>query len=508
MKTKLFLFIAVIMTAFSINAQVNSIAVVGAGVGGWPGDPGNPGPIDVHQLTRVTPGGDDWKIENLVVIGPGIKLRANNEWKSVAQGGGGNWGRPASGSQWPTAIANEDAGSADIFTGVVPGTYTLFFNPVTKVYNFAGGAPIPVVKIVGTSLASPAGEVMTFLGADLYELTLNLAAGTVQFNVDGISSGSTAFPTGFATGSGLIPIATAKSYKVTYDNTNAGYTFVDGFVAKSIALVGTGTGFGFPPYTPPGPDPVVLKNVDNLNIDYRLSEVALSAGPVKFRENNAWTTTWAGAFPTATNTRGGAGDIAVTPAGTYSITLNTVTNTYNFFTPKVGIIGQAIGGWDTVNEIQMDTADGITYTKNNVVVVANVQGCKFRLDQNWDKSWGVSAFPSGTATTTSPDNVPATPGTFLVTFNRLSGEFSFGPPLSTATFAELGFKVFPNPTNNSWNFSSTKDAIVSIQIIDILGKVVVNTAATTIDASELTNGIYFAKVATATAASTVKVVKN
>ena len=76
MKTKLLLFFATIIMSFGMNAQINSVAIVGTAVGGWPGSPGNPGPADLHQLTQID--ANNWKIENLVVAAGPCKLRANN----------------------------------------------------------------------------------------------------------------------------------------------------------------------------------------------------------------------------------------------------------------------------------------------------------------------------------------------------------------------------------------------------------------------------------------------
>lgn len=165
-------------------------------------------------------------------------------------------------------------------------------------------------------------------------------------------------------------------------------------------------------------------------------------------------------------------------------------------------------------EINLDTNDGINYTKSGVVMSG--AECKLRLDNDWKKAWGnggTNAWPSGTAVTTCPSgvncNIVAQAGTYDITFNRVTGEYTFTTAaVSTVSFQAAGFKVSPNPTQNYWNFSSSKDAIVSIQVIDMLGKTVINTNNTTIDASALSNGVYFAKVSSATATETVKLIKN
>ncbi len=85
--------------------------------------------------------------------------------------------------------------------------------------------------------------------------------------------------------------------------------------------------------------------------------------------------------------------------------------------------------------------------------------------------------------------------------------------MSTRGFQSSNFKTFPNPTQRSWNFVSTSSKnITSIQIVDVLGKNVISitpdTTTATVDASSLTNGLYFAKVTTASGTETVKLMKN
>lgn len=509
MKTKLFLFIAVLFSAFTVNAQLNSVSIVGSRIAGsnWPGEPGNTSSpqVDNKQMTRVTPTGDDWTIEVTILGTGGLKFRGNNAWAVPY-----NWGKAASGNDYPSNTCTIDG--SDI-QGIPAGTYTVTFNSATGVYNFGGGVAIPVVKLVGSAVASPTGETMTFIAGDNYELTVNLGLGSAQFDIDGTIVGGLTFPTGTAgSPTESTPITVAKSYKVTYNNGTGDYNFADGFVPKSIALIGDGTPQGFTD-NPSGIDTYQLKNVDNLNLKYRASELVLTAANVKFRQDNAWAVSWGGGFPTQANALGG-GNIPVTPSGTYSVTLDRVTNTYNFFTPKVGIIGEAIGGWGDANEVQMTTTDGITYYLPNKAFTAN--GFKFRLDQNYDKAWGGSGTftLSGVASTTG-GNLIAIAGTYDVIFNRLTGAYSLATPgtiaLANNSFATKTFSVSPNPTNNNWKIASANE-ITSVQVVNVLGKVVYtsNTIANEInvDASALSNGVYFARIASANAVETVKLIKN
>ena len=113
------------------------------------------------------------------------------------------------------------------------------------------------------------------------------------------------------------------------------------------------------------------------------------------------------------------------------------------------------------------------------------------------------------------DNINVTAGTYNVTVNRATNQYSIVDAfLATTNFnASVNFKVYPNPSNSVWNFASTANKnIVSIQIVDVLGKTVltINPAATaaTVDACSLISGLYFAKITTATATETVKLMKN
>jgi hypothetical protein len=84
--------------------------------------------------------------------------------------------------------------------------------------------------------------------------------------------------------------------------------------------------------------------------------------------------------------------------------------------------------------------------------------------------------------------------------------------LSNVTFDNGNFKVYPNPSQNVWNVASANEAITAIQIVDVLGKTVMTVApqatSAVVDASALNSGIYFARIATATATSTIKLVRN
>ena len=91
--------------------------------------------------------------------------------------------------------------------------------------------------------------------------------------------------------------------------------------------------------------------------------------------------------------------------------------------------------------------------------------------------------------------------------------FSVNQPvtLSEASFTAGSFKVYPNPTNDTWNVRSANAEISTIQLYDISGKQVMtvssNALDTTIDGSSLDSGIYLARINSANATKTVKLIK-
>ena len=95
-------------------------------------------------------------------------------------------------------------------------------------------------------------------------------------------------------------------------------------------------------------------------------------------------------------------------------------------------------------------------------------------------------------------NIPTTAGVYDITFNFNNGTYTFIQNLNTNNFSKISLKVFPNPTSSVWNFSA-KETIGTIEITDILGNAVLKTSnnseGISVDASQLTTGIYFAKIA-------------
>ena len=501
MKTKLFLFFAACLMSFGMSAQVTSVALVGDAVGGWPGSTGNPGPIDINQLTQVD--AENWIIENITIaVGP-CKLRANNAWT----GAGFEWA-----GAFPTA-AGTFAGDIAV---PIAGVYTVTLNTTTGVYNFDSGAPLSIVKLVGACTGTVDGLVMAPSALDIFTATnVTLLDGAGQISIDGELFGEIAFPTGILAGnSDNIPVVAGVYSSVTFNIASSEYTFELAPIYPSIAIVGSGAG-GWP--VDPQIDANVLETEDG---ETYKGTVALTAdapnNAIKFRANNEWTLSWGGgSFPVGPTDA--AADIIVTVAGTYDVVFTRSTCAYTFSIPTIAIVGSATPtGWPTgtpgeIDASVMSTADGVDYTIAGIVL--SVGAAKFRANNAWDTNWGSADFPLGVGTQGGADIAVETAGTYNITLNRVTGAYTFTDGLSTTGFNTSTFKVYPNPTNNAWNFVSTSGkSISSIQIVDMLGKTVmtINPAATSanVDATSISSGLYFAKVTTAAGTETVKLMKN
>ena len=93
-------------------------------------------------------------------------------------------------------------------------------------------------------------------------------------------------------------------------------------------------------------------------------------------------------------------------------------------------------------------------------------------------------------------------------YQQLVGAFSFILSLATTNIITAGFNVYDDPTENTYNFTSSKEEIVAVQVVDMLSKVVATSSNATVDAAALNTGVYYTKVTSAIATTTVKKVKD
>lgn len=195
--------------------------------------------------------------------------------------------------------------------------------------------------------------------------------------------------------------------------------------AQTISIVGTGVN-GWPGEQV-GPE-ITLSTNDN--ISYFINNLNVGNGFVKFRKDLSWTVNWGGStFPNGNGVQDGP-DIPTT-TGTYDVTLNISNGTYTFIPsaafPSIGIWGPAVNsqlGY-AAPDIDMTTTDGIIYTLSGFYFSSGQ--AYFRQDNATNYVWGSTSFPTGTAVLSGPSMfIPS--GEFFVTFNRLTGKYSFSFP--------------------------------------------------------------------------------
>lgn len=460
------------VVSFSSNAQVSMIG------------PGASGAWDVDVNLSSTDG-VIWTLDNFIMPGGEFKFRLDNAW-SV------NWGA----TTFPSGTGTQDGPN---IPGIA-GTYNVTFNQSTGEYNFSGGAPIPTVKLVGTAVTSVDGLLMATADAENYYVNnATLVDGTAQFDVDATVYGGDTFPGGVVSDASLfIPVVGGDYSSITLNIATGEYTFTAAPIFQIISITGDGaTGWG---------NDTDLTTTDGIN--YTLSGLTLTTGEIKFRQGNDWAVNWGdSAWPSGVATQGGPNIPCV--AGTYSVTFNRETGAYNFFFPIVSLTGSATGGWGDGFDFDLTTEDGVNY--NRLGFTLGEGECKFREGNSWTVNWGGADWPTGVATL-SGANIPSVPGTYDIDFNKVTGAYNFSPSLSNVSFNNGNFKVYPNPSQNVWNVASANEVITSIQVLDVLGKTVMTVApqatSAVINASELNSGIYFARIATATGTSTIKVVRN
>ncbi|WP_395063929.1 T9SS type A sorting domain-containing protein [Flavobacterium sp.] len=319
----------------------------------------------------------------------------------------------------------------------------------------------------------------------------------------GYETGTTGWPSGTGLASGLVSNipGVAGFWNVTFNLTTKAFSFTLGVNPNAeIKLIGTATspsGFTF---------------VTTDGISYSIKSATFNVGNAKFAEtgtSNQWSTA---SFPNGTGTQSGA-TIAI-PGGTYNITFNKSTGEYAFLPTVVNMIGVGSPSASWSSDAVMSTTDAITYTLNNATITGGTM--KFRDNADWTFQYGATdtantPFPSGTAVDHGNDMTTQS-GTYNITFNRTTLAYNFQNALNNNSFNISTFKVYPNPTNSNWNFSSTNEEITSIKIIDVLGKIVLSKSASStevlLDASSLNNGVYFAKINSIKGVETVKLVKN
>lgn len=293
--------------------------------------------------------------------------------------------------------------------------YSITFNDKTLAYtlNFLR---YPSIGIIGS--ATPGGwdtdTNMTDIGGGVFEVTIDLVDGEAKFRANDswtVNWGGADFPSGIGTQNGPNIPVTAGRYKVTFKPATGEYNFVLDAGITSVGIIGSATPGGW------STDSNMRANGDGT---YSMI-IGLIAGEVKFRANGAWDINWGAAdFPNGIGTQNGP-NITVT-AGLYQVDFNPATGAYSFTPASIGIIGSATaGGWSDDTDMTVDAGNPALVT---LTVTLSAGEAKFRANNDWKFNWGATGFPTGTGTQDGP-NIPVAAGTYNITFNVNTGEYSF-----------------------------------------------------------------------------------
>ncbi len=229
-----------------------------------------------------------------------------------------------------------------------------------------------------------------------------------------------------------IPIATSGFYLAKLNVATGVYSFTPVTVPSipnGLSLTGDGIGgWGVDTnLTQSGTDPNVYTGTVNLTV-----------GSVKFRHTAGnWDIDWGGSagnddpanFPSSWGKRGG-GDIKINTAGSYFVSINIATGEYAFGPTnrstsysQVGLIGDATpGNWNTDTFMKKNPSNPFKWSMKVNLVAGKAL---FRANSDWGIKWADKPFPSGIGLSNGSDIEGITPGTYQVTLNTLSGEYTF-----------------------------------------------------------------------------------
>ena len=309
------------------------------------------------------------------------------------------------------------------------------------------------VSMLGTALPSELN--MAQFGLYEFQQQATFTTGTIKFrqgNSWAVNWGSSSFPTGTGVQDGADIPVTAGTYIVSFNSSSGNYNFVPTTPTPIVSIVGTGVN-GWPEdqITPE----ITLSTIDG--ISYTINNLVVSNGEVKFRKDLSWTVNWGDStFPIGMGILNGPN--IPTAAGTYDVTFNISNATYTFIPspnvfPSIGIWGPAV---DSQNgyagaDVDMTTTDGIIYTLSGFYFSSG--NAYFRQDNATNLVWGSTSYPTGTAVLNGPSLfIPG--GEHFVTFNRITGEYSFSfPSVGVLGTALNGFEVADTDLSTSDGFT-------------------------------------------------------
>jgi hypothetical protein len=343
-----------------------------------------------------------------------VKFRADNDWAV-------NWGA----ATFPTGTGTQDGPNIPVTAGV----WKVTFDAGTGAYSFT---PAVVLESNATDLYL-LGTFNNFQGSDYkFNLVANntwmldkilLAPGDLFKFSEGPNfmgknwgdSNSDGKAELFGNNIAFNQPEGEAYYKVTFNDKTLNYSveFVEALATWStIGVIGSAAPNGWD-------SDVTMKDLGNGGYAIILG---LVDGEIKFRADDDWALNWGGAdFPAGTATVNGP-NIPVTK-GLYRIDFNPSTGEYNITPATIGIIGDATPtGWDSDTNMDVDANNPAIVTLSNFTVTT--AGAKFRANDDWGFNWGNDTWPTGTGVPDGP-NIPTQAGTYNISFNVNTGEYSF-----------------------------------------------------------------------------------
>jgi len=265
-----------------------------------------------------------------------------------------------------------------------------------------------------------------------WTVTLYLEGGkAAKFRADddwATNWGNSSFPTGTGLQNGPnIPVSNSGYYTVTLDVGTGAYSFtpITTTTYTYIGLIGAQSGWG---------SEIVDLTKSATDDQVWTGTVTLTAGELKFRADHDWGTNWGTGPGTATTSLSGYGakngpNISIAEAGDYFVYINVASGEYFFGKADrataysdIGVIGDATpGGWGSDTNIIKNPSN--PYKWSGTLTLGPGEA-KFRAENDWAVNWGGSAFPAGVAVQNGP-NIPVTAGTYVITFNSATGEYTF-----------------------------------------------------------------------------------
>lgn len=228
-----------------------------------------------------------------------------------------------------------------------------------------------------------------------------------------------------------IPIANSGYYLAKLNVATGVYSFTPVSVPSipnGLSLTGDGIG-GW------GVDTNLTQSGTDANV--YTGTVNLTVGSVKFRHTGDWGINWGGSagdndpanYPSAWGKNNG-GNIRINTAGTYFVWINIATGEYAFgptnrSTPytQIGLIGDATpGNWNTDTFMRKNPSNPFKWSMKVNLVAGKAL---FRANSDWGIKWADKAFPNGIGLSNGSDIEGITQGTYQVTLNTLSGEYTF-----------------------------------------------------------------------------------